>query len=212
VLIKALIFDLDGTLVNSVQDLTNSINHARSHFSLPPLSTTTVATFVGDGVDLLIERSFTGTSISVPEAKPIMAAYYEAHLFDQTRPYPGVPETLQRLPFRKVVATNKSAQFSIPLLKQCGLLDFFEVIIGGESLPVRKPDPAIVAHLAAKLEVKPDELVMVGDHRTDLEMATLSGIRSVFCEYGIRHTGEFRPTWRIQKFPELIELFSKFAS
>ncbi|MFH0920608.1 MAG: HAD-IA family hydrolase [Fibrobacterota bacterium] len=205
--VSALIFDLDGTLLDTAEDLAASVNFARLHFELPALPVRTVTGYVGDGVNLLIERSFAGTGIQLETAKPVMSGHYKEHMLDLTRPYPGVAETLARLLQKKAVATNKPAEFVPGLLAHFGLDGFFELIVGGNSLPVRKPDAAIVDYVAQKLGIDKLEIVVVGDHRTDLALGQNAGIRTVFCEYGIGHDDGMVPTARIRTFSELQTIF-----
>jgi phosphoglycolate phosphatase len=204
--VTALIFDLDGTLINSALDLTNAVNHARAHFNLSPLPLAAVTGYIGDGVVKLLERSFRGTGVAVAESRPVMAEYYYAHMLDNTRPYPGVVDTLPKLPQIKAVVSNKPQEFVPELLKQLGLLQYISLTMGGNTLPHPKPHPEIVAYVAEKLKVPQEEIVIIGDHKPDLEMARMCGIRSVFCEYGIGNDGGIKPTWRIKQFGELAAL------
>lgn len=207
-LIRAVIFDLDGTLLDSVADLSVSVNHARSQFGLSPLPQSEVAGYVGDGVWLLIERSFKGTGVDIEAARKIMAAHYETQMFRQTRPYPGVAETLPLLTQKKAVATNKPGRFVSPLLEKGGILKYFDLIVGGDTLKVMKPDPAVVGHVSAVLGVPAGEIAVVGDHRTDLELARRCGCISVFCEYGIGRDDGIPADFRIREFRELIPILA----
>lgn len=206
-LIRAIIFDLDGTLLDSVADLAVSVNHARGHFGLSPIPQSEVAGYVGDGVRLLLERSFKGTGVETEDARKVMAAHYEVQMFKQTRPYPGVAETLPLLPQKKAVATNKPERFVRPLLEKRDILQFFDMIVGGDTLPVMKPDPAVVDHISTELKVPAGEIAIVGDHRTDLELARRCGCKSVFCEYGIGRQDGIPATWSIKTFSELTGIF-----
>lgn len=205
--VSALIFDLDGTLLNSAQDLAIAVNHARAAFQLPPLSTARITTYIGDGITKLLERSFQGSEITVEQAHPVMSSFYGEHMLDNTRPYPGVAETLAKLPQPKVVVSNKPQEFVPRLLEKFELLQHFKFIVGGDTLPVKKPHASIVEYVEQKLDIPISEIVVVGDHKPDLEMAYLCGIRSVFCEYGIGNMGGLSPTWKIREFSDLVGLF-----
>ena len=205
--VSALIFDLDGTLLDTGRDLSNSINHARETFGLPPLPESILTGFIGDGVNRLIERAFNGTGITLEQAKPHFTSHYQAHMLDNTRPYPGVAETLPGLPYKKAVVTNKSAEFVPGLLTRFNLSGYFDLIVGGNTLPVFKPDPLIVDHVAEKLGVSKREIVVIGDHKTDLLLAKNAGIRCVFCNYGIGRDDGMKPTARIDAFSELKSIF-----
>lgn len=205
--VSLLVFDLDGTLMDTVADLANAINHARVSFGLPPLPEKTVGSFVGDGLKKLVERSFMDTGVPFEKAAKTASDHYRAHMFDCTRLYDGVAETLPLLAFRKALVTNKPAEYIPPLLSKFGLDGRFDLAIGGATLPFLKPDPRIIDHISHTLKVSKDGIVVIGDYRTDLEMARDSGVRSVFCRYGIGHNGGVSSTWTISNFRELRDLF-----
>ncbi len=206
--VSALVFDLDGTLLDSARDLADAVNHARGCFKLDPLPVSVVTSYIGNGVVKLLERSFIDTDIPVEKIRPIMAAYYNDHMLDHTRPYPGVSETLVKLPQIKAVVSNKPQEFIPELLKKFDLLGYFSLIIGGNTLSHQKPHVSIIEHVSKQLLIPIAETVIIGDHKPDLEMAEMCGIRSVFCEYGIGNDGGIKSTWRIKEFRELKELFS----
>jgi phosphoglycolate phosphatase len=114
---------------------------------------------------------------------------------------------LAALPQKKAVVTNKATEFVPPLLAHFEIAAYFDLIVGGNTLPMRKPDPSIVDYVADKLAVAKHEIVVIGDHKTDLSMARDAGIRSVFCEFGIGRDDGIAPTARIRSFSELLEIF-----
>ena len=159
---RAVLFDLDGTLVDSVPDLCAAVNQALAGLGRAPLSEEEVRGYVGDGARVLLARALDRSMVGhedpaqVDQAwHPFMAAY-EAQLCVRSQLYPGVAETLRGLHgegYRLGVVTNKPARFVAPLLEHLGVLDCFEVCVGGDSLPQRKPDPAPLVHAMAALEV-----------------------------------------------------------
>ncbi|MBL8029588.1 MAG: HAD-IA family hydrolase [Fibrobacteres bacterium] len=201
--VKGLIFDLDGTLIDSAADLCSSVNFGRRKFDLPELSLKTVASFVGDGITNLIIRSFKDTGVTVEEALPIVAAHYKVHSMDTTRPYPGVAETLPLLKQKMCIVTNKPEGFVPAMLKSFGIYHYFEFVIGGDSLPNRKPHPSVGYYAAEKLGLKTTEIAVVGDHCADLELAINCSMQSIFCNYGIGLKKGFAPTVEISEFSAL---------
>src|SRR3954466_4793105 len=151
-----LLFDLDGTLVDSVPDLTKSLNQVLAEHGYKPLTPAEVAPMVGDGVPALVERGFTARGGSAPEAAKALPRYiaiYEANATDLTRPYPGVPETLaalRRRGYRTAGCTNKLQQASQKRLGGFGLAALFDAVAGGARYPVKKPDKGHLLGLIAE--------------------------------------------------------------
>ena len=186
--IKLIIFDLDGTLVNSSVDITNALNYAVGPYGLEKLTVAKTISLVGEGVTSLIGK-LVGESDA--ERKKIVLNrfldYYGRHLTDFTAPYPGVRETLERLgDYRKAVISNKRADLSVRLLENLGLADYFEYIWGSDSVPEKKPSPVPVLEMLKKVGCGPDETVMVGDSNFDIEAGRAAGVRTVAVSYGFR--------------------------
>jgi len=184
------VFDLDGTLIDSAPDIASALNRTLSVHGLPALPTGTVAGMVGDGASVLLSRAFAAHGLTPPEAELRQAtvAYlkdYEANLAVRTVPYPGVAATLARLSeagWRMAVCTNKPEGAARAILSQLGLLDAFAAIGGGDSFAVRKPDPA---HLAETMRAAgARRAVMVGDHANDVLAARGCGLPSIWASWG----------------------------
>jgi phosphoglycolate phosphatase len=183
-----LLLDLDGTLVDSLPDLASSLNRLMAARGLAPFARAEVARMVGDGVRALLERAFAARARE-PEARDLVAymADYGAHLADATRPYPGAAEalaTLRGAGWRIAVCTNKPAALARGVLEATGLAPLIAAIGGGDSFPVRKPDPG---HLLATLKAAggvPGRAVMAGDHRNDIAAARAAGLPGVFAAWG----------------------------
>jgi phosphoglycolate phosphatase len=181
---RCLLFDLDGTLVDSRADLVASVNLTLAEAGRAPLAGELVAGFVGEGVSKLIERSLAASLGRAPSAAEVGAGvetfrrHYRLHLLDHTRPYPGVPETLSRLAaLPMAVVTNKPADFSLEILERLGLGRHFRAVLGGDSLPQRKPHPAPLLE-AARLcgGARPAECLMIGDSRVDVAAGKAAGM------------------------------------
>lgn len=190
----ALLWDLDGTLVDSRADLAAAGNHARAQLGLDPLPVDTVGSYVGDGVGKLVERLCPGIDQAAYRcARQAFDDYYHAHCLEQTGCYPGVFDAVVACAaagWRQAVVTNKATGFSRRILEHCRLADYFIFIYGGDIGP-RKPDPAAVRAVLAGLAVPAERAWMIGDHRTDLQVAAAAGLRSIHCTYGFgRRDGE----------------------
>jgi phosphoglycolate phosphatase len=188
----ALVFDLDGTLIDSRRDITTAINRMRAEMGRPPLSLEQVVTMVGEGAKLLVFRALGG---DVPEQvlERALATYLEHYrqvCLDTTHPYPGVEALLQAVAGRYPLAllSNKGEALSRRILDGLNLSRYFREILGGDSLPTRKPDPGGLLHLARRLEVPPERLLMVGDTWVDAVTARDAGCPFAFVEWGFPRT------------------------
>jgi phosphoglycolate phosphatase len=188
ILNRTLLLDLDGTLVHSVPDLTAALNRLMAARGLSGFSQAETALMVGDGVAALVERAFAARGRS-PDAVSMKeySADYAAHAAVETRAYPGVADGLQALAdegWRLAVCTNKLEAAARSLLDALGLGRYFAAIGGGDSFPVRKPDPA---HLLATLRAaggEPAHAVMAGDHANDVAAARGAGLPCIFAAWG----------------------------
>ena len=188
----ALLFDLDGTLVDSLADIGASTNHVRAAFGLPPAGERQLREFVGDGVISLLERALAGAG---PFESIRQAAWelYARHHRDQctraVRPYPGVVECLGRWQADgrpMAVVTNKPARFAEPILAHLGLDRFLEVVVCGDSLGERKPSAAPLHAALAGLRAPAAGAMMVGDGVQDLRAARAAGVRSAAVLFGFQ--------------------------
>jgi phosphoglycolate phosphatase len=184
----ALVFDLDGTLIDSRQDITTALNAMRAGYGLPPLSLEQVVAMVGEGARVLIERAV-GRDLPPSEIEPALHIYlskYDDILLQTTRPYTGVPEMLAALAaaYPLALLSNKGEAPSRRILEGLGLRPFFRLILGGDSLPTRKPDPAGLRLTAERLGVPLGRLLLVGDTRVDAETAHAAGCPFCLVEWG----------------------------
>jgi phosphoglycolate phosphatase len=179
-------FDLDGTLVDSRADLAASVNHVLRTMRLPELAPETLYRYVGEGARVLVERALGPTRAQrVDEGFALFMEYYGAHLLDATRPYPGLVDVLDAAAARGValsVLTNKPIAFSRSILDGLGITPRLVGVIGSDSLPVRKPDPAGLDALRALSNTSRERTLLVGDSNIDVATARAGGV--AFCGVG----------------------------
>ena len=195
--IAAVAFDLDGTLVETLPDLHESAVRMLAQIGRPAVSEATVRAYVGDGVDRLVKRLLAGNPDEEPDralfekAAENFRSHYAAVLTRASHPFPGVVPTLRILRergFKLACVTNKPMRFTKPLLDGLALTDCFDLILGGDSLPRKKPDPLPLLHSAQAFGIDPAHLLMIGDSPVDTGSARAAGC-TVFCvPYGYRGT------------------------
>ena len=184
---NVIIFDLDGTLIDSRKDLTKGVNLTREYYGLPPLSVETVCAYIGNGSRKLLERSLKDTGINVDEAMPHMKKFYYAHLTDETRLYPSVAEGLKKIyatGMKLAVITNKPDEAAKIVLQNLGVAEYFDEIMGGGCGHPLKPEPDALLYFAEKWNADIKESWMVGDHYTDLESGARAGMKCCWASYG----------------------------
>jgi len=185
-----LIFDLDGTLVDSVSDLRAAANQMLRERGRKPLTLTQVKQMVGDGAPALVARALAASGADSSEAAralPRFLAIYEANAAQLSQPYPGVPETLtelRRRGFRTAICTNKPQRATIAVLQGLGLLPLFDGIAGGDRFAVRKPDPGHLLKLMSELGASPAVSAMIGDNENDAAAARAAAVPLVLMRYG----------------------------
>lgn len=178
------VFDLDGTLVDSLEDLHASVNHALGALGLPRRTLEEVRGYVGEGARALLERAVAPRAHLVDEALALWRPHYEAHLLDRTRPYPGVPELLAGASRRLTVLTNKPGAPARRILDGLGLLPRFAEVVGGDEAP-RKPDPSGLLAMVARAGAVPRDAVLVGDSLVDAATARAAGVPFVAVTWGL---------------------------
>jgi phosphoglycolate phosphatase len=187
-MLRLLVFDLDGTLVDSSQDLADSINALLADYGVPPLPADVVASMVGDGAAVLVRRALirAGVKPDPREALDRFLAHYDVRLLATTKPYAGMVETLEavRTGHRLAVLTNKPLAASVRLLDGLGLMPFFAEVIGGDTIHGRKPDPSGLLSLIAGANATPETTLLVGDSSVDLETARRASTRICLARYG----------------------------
>jgi phosphoglycolate phosphatase len=195
--VAAVAFDLDGTLVDTLPDLHEAANRMLEDLGRSKVVDSAVRAYVGDGVDRLVKRLLTGDPDGEPDAalfdraENAFRSHYARVLSRASRPFPGVVEGLQELRrhgLRLACITNKPAGFTEPLLRDIGLAPFLDLVLSGDSLPRKKPDPLPLLHCAQVFGVPASRLLMIGDSANDTRSARAAGC-PVFCvPYGYRGT------------------------
>jgi phosphoglycolate phosphatase len=182
----ALVFDLDGTLIDSRRDITTAINRMRAELGLPPLGLEQVVTMVGEGARLLVERALPEKPEAVDHALARYLEHYHAVCLETTRPYPGIPEMLDSLSalYPLALLSNKGEALSRKILDGLDLSRYFRELLGGDSLATRKPDPSGLRLLAERLEIPVERLLLVGDTWIDAETAHNAGCAFALVEWG----------------------------
>ncbi len=199
------IFDLDGTLIDSLRDLSEAVNVMRESFGLPRLDVDTVASYVGNGVKLLVQRALGGAPVDFETAMRRMREYYAEHLTVYTVLYPGVASGLAELRRRGIklaVATNKPSAAACGILEKLGVYGLFDGVAGGDSGLPLKPEPDVL--LAFRKQFGARECWMFGDHYTDMEAGRRAGFLRVFASYGFGEARDERPDLIVDSFAEFV--------
>lgn len=187
-IIRAVLFDLDGTLVDSLEDLTDAVNHIRGAFSHLPLTADAVRRKVGKGARHLTQQVLPDASdADVDRALGLFLKYNRQHIADKSRLYPDVRELLLDLAARNIrmaVVSNKNEDLSSLILQTLEIHSLFEIICGGDTYPERKPSPLPLLNVADRMGIVPNECVMVGDSINDIQAGQQANIYSIGCTWG----------------------------
>jgi phosphoglycolate phosphatase len=210
-MIKLIMFDLDGTLVDSSIDLTNALNYALEPCGLEKLTVAQTKNLVGEGITKLIEN------LLGPDRHDLhtlildrFMTYYSDHLVDFTVPYPGVVETLKEMFFfRKAVISNKRESLSKAVLGQLGLLQYFDLVLGSDSIGEKKPSPGPLMRVMETLSCRPAEAVIVGDSNFDIEAGRAAGTLTCAVTYGYREARLLKDAdLYVDRFHDLLKLLT----
>jgi phosphoglycolate phosphatase len=188
-------------LLHTAPDLAEAANRMLAELHMPPIDDALLKTYIGNGVTRLIKRVLTRSMDTEPEtelfarAKPVYEKHYAEVVSLHSRPFPDVVEGLQALKaagYRLACITNKAERFTVPLLKDTELFDYFEIILSGDSLPKMKPDPMPLLHACEHFGIVPDKMLLIGDSLNDTQAARAAGCH-VFCvPYGYNRGGDVR--------------------
>lgn len=183
---KGLIFDLDGTLVDSFADLATAVNLTRRSYGEVPLSLPDVRRHVGNGVEHLVRQTVPVPAERWGEALNRFLSHYDDHVCDETQVLPGVAKVLGHFADRQLaIVTNKTQHFTDRILAALGLDEPFAVVLGGDALPKKKPDPAPLLEVLSRLGLAADEVMMIGDGVNDVRAGRAAGVRTIALTTGV---------------------------
>jgi len=213
--IQLLIFDLDGTLVDTIRDITKALNHALNPIGIRKLTIDETKQFVGEGLTKLVEKVLGEGKKEFREA--VMGKFlefYTDHLIDDSPVYPDVKATLESLlKFKKAVISNKRENLSREILDKLKLLRHFDLVVGGDTTTEKKPSAVPVGYVLQKLNAKPEEAVMVGDSNFDIETGRKAGVTTVAVTYGYRERNDLLDAdYMIDGFSELPAVLDRISS
>lgn len=217
-----LIFDLDGTLIDSVPDLADAVNAMLTKLGKPTFSEAVIRHWVGNGGKVLVQRALSGAqtidpTISEADVSQALAIFFDCYHQNtcvRTRPYQGVSEGLTKLTqqgYTLAIATNKPIDFVPAIIETLGWQHHFAYILGGDSLPVKKPDPMPLLHVCEKLGVSVAQSYMIGDSKNDILAGQHAGMDTLGLSYGYNYGQDIRdchPTHTFDDFPTLTEFLT----
>jgi phosphoglycolate phosphatase len=215
---RMILIDVDGTLVDSVPDLAWCVDELMRRLGREPHGEAKVRDWVGNGVERLCRRALIGRMDGEPsqqdfdKAYPIFLELYAENTSKRSVLYPGVREGLDHFKSQGYLlgcVTNKAAQFTIPLLRDLGVYDDFGIVVSGDTLPVKKPDPQPLLHAAAHFGVTAEQSLMIGDSQSDVKAARAAGFQIVCMSYGYNHGEDIRnynPDLVVDSMAELTDI------
>ncbi|MCF7849642.1 MAG: HAD-IA family hydrolase [Kiritimatiellales bacterium] len=208
---QLLVFDLDGTLIDSRADLAAGVNHMRANYGLPPLPADAISGYIGNGVRKLVERSLhDAADVDVEEAMRINRDYYVSHLTVHTTLYDGVSAGLRQLAaagHKLALLTNKPGDASREIMEHFGLAAHFSEILGGGDVAELKPQPGGIFQCLETTGIDVSNAWMIGDHYTDLAAAQNAGVKSALVTYGFGNAQDYTADEYFASFSELTAYF-----
>lgn len=215
--IKGVVFDLDGTLIDSVPDLAAALNVVMAQMKLPEVSPDLVLHWIGNGMEILVTRALNhhGAEVSeetIQRGYQICAEAYSKISGRHSVFFPGVRMVLKSLKqagYPLAIVTNKPSRFLPHIIEDFGLEGIFDLVLGGDCVPARKPDPSALLQVSEKWQLRPDELLMVGDSKNDIQAGKAAGTATLGLTYGYNygeHIGLSQPDAVADTMPELLEL------
>lgn len=211
--IDLIIFDLDGTLIDSKVDIANSVNYMLTELGLNCLKKETIYSYVGKGVPKLIERSITEKHLDkFDKAISLFRRYYSEHLLDITALYPNVKEILDHFkPKKKAIVTNKDERYTLPILKELAIFNYFEMVICGDSMNNKKPHPEPINAVIDELKADKNRSLIVGDGSADITAGKGAKIRTCGVTYGFGSKEELQAADADIIIDDIIDLKKHFS-
>ena len=212
---KLIIFDLDGTIIDTRADLANAVNMTREHFRLPALSKDEIVGYVGNGLTKLMERSFHDKpEVDIKNANSIFMKFYSDYLIIETALYPGVTEGLERIAEKKypmAVLSNKPGELCRKITAHFGLGRYFFTVMGGGDASGLKPEPGGIFDIIKDAGERgfsgtSENIWIIGDNYTDLDAAKNAGIKSIFCTFGFGNRRDSSSNYSVSNFNEIAGL------
>ncbi len=219
--IKAVVIDLDGTLLDTAPDIAEAAQRMLRDLEMPPVDLAKIRSFIGNGISNLVKRALTGEMHGKADADlfaralPVFQKHYAEVLTLSTRPYPGVMagmEALREAGFPLACITNKAEMFTLPLLERMGLKDYFALVLSGDSLPKKKPDPLPLRHAGEFFGCVPGEMLLIGDSTNDAQAAHAAGCHVFLLPYGYNGGQDVREQVCdavIETLPDALNLIKK---
>jgi phosphoglycolate phosphatase len=219
--IKVIAFDLDGTLVNSAPGLALAVDNTLREFGFSAAGVERVSTWIGNGVEILLQRAFAWAKGDTLDARQKNQAliqfnhYYSHSMIAGTTLYPTVQSTLQQLQNRGIpiaIVTNKPKIFVQPIVTYLGIDEYVSLIIGGDEVTNKKPDPAMILQVLAHFDLQKSELLLVGDSKNDIQAARRAGIPCIGMEYGYNYgkpIAEENPDQVLRSLEQLLPLLGR---
>ncbi|GAB5047017.1 HAD-IA family hydrolase [Thermodesulfovibrio sp. TK110] len=209
-MIELIIFDLDGTLVDSCEDITQALNYCFEKLGISEFSKEEVKKMVGEGVNRLIEKALQARGVNFPSQEIIkcFVNYYREHITDFSKAYPEVKETLEELKnIKKAVISNKLTELSIKTLENLSLLKYFDFVAGSDLFSERKPSAIPITETVKRFYTTPDKTLIVGDSELDIMAGKQAGVKTVAVTYGYRERELLKDAdFIIDKFSELLKI------
>jgi phosphoglycolate phosphatase len=210
--VDLMVFDLDGTLVDSGTDIAASVNHALTMLGIPGKTTDTIMNYIGDGVQKLIEKSLGPDEIDrYQEAMELFSTHYDGHMLDTTTLYGSVIEVLSHFrKKKKIIITNKRQYYTLKIADTLGIIEYFDDIIAADSTPHKKPDARLLYPVMEKYRVAPEKTIMIGDGVNDVLLARHAGIPSCALLNGFTRREillSLNPDFHCERISDIVELF-----
>ena len=213
--LKAVLFDLDGTLIDSKKDIAAAANAARVHFGMSALPLETVTGYIGWGIEHLNRKALeTEEPARLAEGLEVLKAYYREHCVDQTVVFPGVRKLLDFLKGRGIrmgLVSNKPHEFTLITLDKLGLAPYFKAVLGADATPHKKPHPEPLLTALSQMGAKPSEAVMIGDSPVDAQAARAAGMLVGLVSHGFvakEYLNSSDPDWLVDSLEEFIEILA----